>query len=40
MTPLEQLYHDLNQPKWFWPTVLGALLLIFALAENAIEALS
>lgn len=40
MTPLEQLYRDLNQPNWFWPSVLGALFLIFALAENAIEVLS
>lgn len=37
MTPLEQLYRDLNQPKWFWPAVLSALLLIFVLAGGMLD---
>jgi len=37
MTPLERLHRDLGAPRWFWPVVLVALLLIFVFAGGLIE---
>jgi len=37
MMSLERLYYSLGAPRWFWPVVLGALLLIFMCAGALIE---
>jgi hypothetical protein len=33
-TPLEQLYYELNSPRWFWPAVLAALFLLFIFSGS------
>jgi hypothetical protein len=33
-TPLEQLYVNLNSPRWFWPAVLFVLFLLFIFAGS------
>jgi len=37
MTPLEQLRRDLGSPRWFWPVVLVAMLLVFMLIGGVID---
>lgn len=30
---LEDLYHQWGQPAWFWPGVMGVMLLLFVLGS-------
>ena len=31
---LEQIYHDLGNPRWFWPLVLFAIFVLIVLGSS------